>query len=208
MVKNNTGGNKAKQKGRKFSAPVNNTAAVRKAKEADEMYAVVSKVLGGRYCQVLCLDGVSRRCTIRKKFTARRTGDNQIATGVWILVGLYDWASAALTCDLLEIYSAAEKEKLRQSETCNFANMLGVGDTSEVDVGFSEHGHLEKAHLEKNHLEKNHLKAEVLLEENSSSSEEEDDDLFEKPHEAQEKEKEKEKPKAVVVVDWINVDDI
>jgi translation initiation factor IF-1 len=197
MVKNNTGGNKAKQKGRKFSAPVNNTAAVRKAKEADEMYAVVSKVLGGRYCQVLCLDGVSRRCTIRKKFTARRTGDNQIASGVWVLVGLYDWASAALTCDLLEIYSAAEKEKLKQSETCNFASMLGVGDTSEVDVGFSEHG----------------VKESSISSSSSSSSseEEEEDDLFLKPQEAAVQTQTQEKPQAVVVkeqMDWINVDDI
>ena len=143
MVKNTTGGNKAKQQGRRFAINASQAVtSVRKAVDKDEMYAVVSKIFGGKFCQVTCQDGVVRRCSIRKKFMARRRGENNVAVGIWVLVGLYDWevkADGSQTCDLLEVYSAAEKDCLKQQEkNCNFMHLLKVGDEADQEtVAFS-----------------------------------------------------------------------
>jgi initiation factor 1A len=117
MVKN-SGGNKAKKQARKSSFVQTATQNVRYVKEEGEMYAIVSKIYGGKNCQVMCDDGISRRCTIRRKFTTAKVGSNMIAIGTWLLVGLYDWevrSDRTQTCDVLEIYSQNEKEKLKQT---------------------------------------------------------------------------------------------
>ena len=47
-----------------------------------------------------------------------RKGDNAIAVGTWAMVGLYDWekrSDGSQTCDILEVYSTGEKEKLKQT---------------------------------------------------------------------------------------------
>lgn len=143
MVKNTTGGNKAKQQGRRFAINASQAVtSVRKAVDKDEMYAVVSRIFGGKFCQVTCQDGIVRRCSIRKKFMARRRGENNVAVGIWVLVGLYDWevkADGSQTCDLLEVYSAAEKDCLKQQEkNCNFMHLLKVGDEADQEtVAFS-----------------------------------------------------------------------
>jgi hypothetical protein len=82
------------------------------------MYAVITKIYGGKTCQVMCDDGVSRRCTIRRKFMMSRRGDNALAVGSWIMAGLYDWekrSDGSQTCDILEVYSVGEREKLKQT---------------------------------------------------------------------------------------------
>jgi hypothetical protein len=113
MVKN-TGGNKSKKQARVPTATQN----VRYVKEDGEMYAVITKIYGGKICQVMCDDGVSRCCTIRKKFMMSRRGDNALMMGSWLMVGLYDWekrSDGTQTCDILEVYSAGEREKLKQT---------------------------------------------------------------------------------------------
>lgn len=118
MVKNSTGGNKSKKQASKnvgFNSPTQN---VRYVSDEGEMYAVITKIYGGKTCQVMCNDGVSRRCTIRKKFMRSRRGDNNISLGTWLMVGLYDWekrSDGSQTCDILEVYSSGEKEKLKQT---------------------------------------------------------------------------------------------
>jgi hypothetical protein len=117
MVKN-TGGNKSKKQARKTVGAPTTTQNVRYVKEVGEMYAVITKIYGGKTCQVMCDDGVSRRCTIRRKFMMSRRGDNALALGTWLMAGLYDWekrADGSQTCDILEVYSAGEREKLKQT---------------------------------------------------------------------------------------------
>jgi translation initiation factor IF-1 len=119
MVKN-LGGNKAKKQARKGVVVGNSTVVqkVRYVEETGEMYAVVVTIFGGKFCQVMCDDGISRRCTIRRKFMMSRKGDNAIAVGTWAMVGLYDWekrSDGSQTCDILEVYSTGEKEKLKQT---------------------------------------------------------------------------------------------
>ena len=67
MVKN-AGGNKTKRGARKHTfAPQNKQT--RLSKEDGEIYAVVSKMLGGSNCEVMCSDGNTRLCVIRNMDT-------------------------------------------------------------------------------------------------------------------------------------------
>jgi hypothetical protein len=78
---------------------------------------------------VKCVDGYERLCHIRGKFTGRSKRENALSQGTWVLIGLRQWdadkdfaSKASKTeknvqkCDLLEIYSSSEREKLRVQE--------------------------------------------------------------------------------------------
>jgi initiation factor 1A len=130
MVKNATGGNKSKKQARSSSsAPQQN---IRKAKEEGEIYAAVTKIFGGPNCQVMCNDGISRSCIIRNKFKTKGKRDNNITIGSWILVGIRDWevrSDGTQKCDLLEVYSHSEKDKLKQIEVCDFKHLNNLADS-------------------------------------------------------------------------------
>jgi len=135
MVKNITGGNKSKKQARSSFAP-QQTQHVRKATEEDEIYAVVTKIFGGSNCQVMCNDGISRSCVIRNKFKTFGKRDNIISIGVWILVGIRTWEvrpNGVQKCDLLEVYSQTEKDKLQQVESCSFKVLTSAVDTNKDD---------------------------------------------------------------------------
>jgi hypothetical protein len=134
MVKN-SGGNKSKKQARKTVGLPTAVQNVRYVKEEGEMYAVITKIYGGKTCQVMCDDGVSRRCTIRRKFMMSRRGDNALAVGSWLMAGLYDWekrADGTQTCDILEVYSVGEREKLKQTvNTKILKHIMAVNNTLE-----------------------------------------------------------------------------
>jgi hypothetical protein len=142
MVKN-AGGNKSKKQARKTvgGAPPA-TQNVRYVKEEGEMYAVITKIYGGKTCQVMCADGVSRRCTIRRKFMMSRRGDNALAVGSWIMAGLYDWekrSDGSQTCDILEVYSTGEREKLKQTVSSKILkHIMVVNNTLDDNKNGSE----------------------------------------------------------------------
>jgi hypothetical protein len=71
-------------------------------------------------CYVRLLDGSTgdRLCIIRNKFKGRGKRDNILDTGSWVLVGLREWSSKQDTCDLLEVYNAAERDRLMKNEAC------------------------------------------------------------------------------------------
>ena len=156
MVKNSTGGNKSKKMARKNqnSKMDYEVKEVRKAMAGSgEMYAVVSKLYGGRECQVMCLDGKSRRCVIRTKFSWKTKSENVLSIGVWVLVGMRDWEvrqDGTEKCDLLEVYSRAEKDKLRQVEKCNFGHLLTINsnDDDKKDELFTGKQELEEEDAE------------------------------------------------------------
>lgn len=142
MVKN-AGGNKSKKQARKSAGGVPNvTQNVRYVAETGELYAVITTIHGGKTCQVMCDDGISRRCTIRRKFMTARRGDNAIAPGTWLMVGLYDWekrADGSQTCDILEVYSAAERDKLKQTVNAKvLKHLVSVNNTMEGNKSGSE----------------------------------------------------------------------
>ena len=143
MVKNSTGGNKSKKQARKTAIQYHQPAKeIRKAKEDGEMYAAVSKMFGGKECEVMCLDNKLRRCVMRSKFMFRGKAENNLSVGTMILVGLRDWEvrhTGSERCDLLEVYSQSEKERLKQYESCDFSAINGImiGSHAKEDEVFS-----------------------------------------------------------------------
>lgn len=115
MVKN-TGGNKAKGYASKDMKPKGNSK-LREAEDEGELYAIVTKLLGNGMCNVFCIaDDTVRLCMIRGKFRGKGKSSNLIGNGTWVLVGERSWESAdkkMKTCDLIEVYSALEKDRLK-----------------------------------------------------------------------------------------------
>jgi len=123
MVKNVAGGCNGKKVARKHTTKGKNE--LRLSKSSDEKYAIVKKLLGNT-CDVICDDGVNRRCIIRGKFTGRNKRDNMLDNGTYILVGMREWVDEAgrsrqaddnnvKYCDLLEVYNSMERDILRRT---------------------------------------------------------------------------------------------
>ena len=118
MVKN-FGGNKSKKLGRKFvNRPQDRK--VRFAEEIEELYAVVTKLFGNGMAEVKCIDDVTRLCIFRKKFKGRSKRDNMVSMGTVVLIGVRNWEVISTDskklekCDLLEVYSPADVNKLQK----------------------------------------------------------------------------------------------
>ena len=147
MVKNSTGGNKAKGFARKNL--VKRDTALRVAREDGEIYAQAVKVLGGSIASAIDIDGNPLRAHIRGKFRGRGKRDNFIGAGTWLLVGLHDWASEKtksgdiIDCDVLEVYNDSDKNRLKNSVTtvnwskfiANDTKTLGATDSDIVEEG-------------------------------------------------------------------------
>lgn len=123
MVRNTNGGSKAKGMGRKFLKPKSSNQ-LRLSEDECEQYAQVTKILGNAMCHVICNDGATRLCHIRGKFRGRGKRDNLVGNGTWMLVGLREWevgkestVGKLQNCDLLEVYSDSDKERLQNLET-------------------------------------------------------------------------------------------
>jgi initiation factor 1A len=132
MVRNDGGGNKMKHLARKHvngaSQQQNKFLRVSQCKE--EIYGYILRLLGNGMCMVKCVDGYERLCHIRGKFTGRSKRENALSQGTWVLIGLRQWdadkefalktskipGKSIQKCDLLEIYTPAEREKLRVQE--------------------------------------------------------------------------------------------
>ena len=147
MVRNEGGGNKMKHVARKHVNCAKNqqtSKILRTAGSPDEKYGYVLKLTGNSMCIVKCVDGYERLCFIRGKFSGRSKRENTITSGTWVLVGLRQWDSekefaSKITktsdkklqkCDLLEIYSSSEREKLRVQERI-FQDVSFDGDNSD-----------------------------------------------------------------------------
>jgi len=133
MVRNDGGGNKMKHLARKHvnGASQQQNKFLRVAQCKEEIYGYILRLLGNGMCMVKCVDGYERLCHIRGKFTGRSKRENALSQGTWVLVGLRQWdadkefalktsktpgGKSIQKCDLLEIYSPAEREKLRVQE--------------------------------------------------------------------------------------------
>ena len=138
MVKNTGGGNKSKKQARKnIHASMAITEGVRRVNDESEMYAVVTKIYSAKRCDVVGSDGKTRQCNVRGKFLKKR-GDVSLSPGVWIMIGFYDWevrSDGNKTCDLLEIYTSLEKEKLIQIESPTKLSAIISGDITATSAG-------------------------------------------------------------------------
>lgn len=122
MVKNTSGGKKAKGSARKFSNTTIKSKLIQSSNEY-EMYAIVKKLLGDNRCKVLCHDNIERTCIIRGIFRGRNKKSNNVVVNGCVLVGLRDFEKKIMeeisdikNCDLLEVYTDEEKEKLKSIE--------------------------------------------------------------------------------------------
>ena len=114
MVKNSTGGGKAKGFARKNLLPSHNHK-LRVSQDHNEIYAVVSKMLGNGRCFVNAfINDINTQliCVIRSKFTGRSKRANFISVGQVVLIGIRDWQSNSNTCDLLDIYDSNDLDAL------------------------------------------------------------------------------------------------
>jgi translation initiation factor IF-1 len=124
MVKNTTGGSKAKGQARKVGSG-GQTNKLRISHDELEVYAVAVRAYGNAMFEVLGVDNIKRLCHIRGKFKGRGKRDNFISVGMYLLVGLREWESQdALiaqkklpNCDLISIYSDQDKDRLKSDES-------------------------------------------------------------------------------------------
>lgn len=136
MVKNTHGGSGHKKFGRKFTtAPKSNKLRV--SEDEGEIYAIVTKMLGNNMFHCYCIDGITRLGHIRGKFTGRGKRDNIVQGGKWVLIGLREWDAESKAdtpiivkgklklqqCDLLEIYSDSDKQRLKDSIDENWSEL-------------------------------------------------------------------------------------
>lgn len=128
MVKNKTGGNKAKKFGRKHLGGNTFNSKLRVSQEEDEVYACVTKLLGNGMCHVNCLDSSNstktRLCIIRNKFRGRGKRDNNLVMGTYVLVGIRSWETvkegSTEKCDLIEVYNQSEVTRLKSQVDNNW----------------------------------------------------------------------------------------
>lgn len=146
MVKNTTGGSKAKGQARKFVSESKSNKALRVSEDPLELYAQVTKNLGNGMCHVLCIDNNTRLCHIRGKFRGRGKKDNFIGMGSWLLIGLREWEAGKestgkmANCDLLEVYTDHNKEMLKKIPNQNW-NLFSTQDatpSAEDEIEFTE----------------------------------------------------------------------
>jgi translation initiation factor IF-1 len=136
MVKNKTGG-KSHRKMASKNANMSTKATLRLAKEKDETYGRVLKLLGNGMADVLCTDKKTRLLQIRKKFRGRNKRDNTISMDTMVLIGLRSWEARAKgkreRVDLLYVYSASQYDELKQIPEADIilpaSLQLHTGDT-------------------------------------------------------------------------------
>ena len=141
MVKNKVGGKNTKKGARKNMNESLEPRKLRFVELESEHYGIVTKILGNGCINVLCDDNKERLCIIRRKFAGRNKSSNIISNGCWIIIGLRDWETKKPDklekCDLLEIYSHAEKTKLIQESKTNLTILLkhenGVNNNDELN---------------------------------------------------------------------------
>jgi initiation factor 1A len=121
MVKNTKGGSGHKSQARKYeTSGKQSNFKTRFSEDEFEYYAQVVAMLGNGMCHVMCKDGKKRLCIIRGKFRGRGKRDNTLSNGKWVLVGGRDFEAEKTgegknleKCDLLEVYSDLDKERLK-----------------------------------------------------------------------------------------------
>lgn len=140
MGRNTHGGSGHKKFARKHneqsSAPSH--SSIRRSECDLEIYAIATKMLGNKMFNCHCIDGKIRLCHIRGRFDGRNKRNNLVSPGTWILVGLREWENTSdpkkvQQCDLLEIYSASSKERLKDIEDRDWS-ILNANDVSKVST--------------------------------------------------------------------------
>jgi initiation factor 1A len=130
MVKNTHGGNSHKKFARK-DVVGKKSNRLREATDECEIYSIATKMLGNGMFKAVGIDGVERIVHIRGKFSGKGKRDNFVTLGNWVLVGLHEWATSDTIskkkmpqCDLLEVYSELDKERLKDTVSANWSTLI------------------------------------------------------------------------------------
>jgi initiation factor 1A len=134
MVKNIHGGNKSKSKARITIASAFRPASNEDEANPCEIYAVITKLYGGGRCDVKCIDDITRTCIIRSRFNRERSS---IHVGTWVLVGKRSFETRTNVCDLLEVYSDADVQKLLEMKG-NWKVLTNEKDVPDDNIDFTE----------------------------------------------------------------------
>jgi initiation factor 1A len=185
MVRNITGGSKSKGMARKNVSNDKQKSTLRISEDEYEMYAIVEKYHGNKMCDVLCIDGESRLCHIRGKFSGKGKRDNTVAKNTWVLVGIREYETVKegkkANCDLLEVYNDKEKETLKSTIKAQWSLFTKMEMSDSVDDTETDNFIQFMDKTTEDHL--NLMKASLTINSESSTSVEEQ-------------------------VDWVNVDDL
>jgi len=146
MVKNTKGGSGHKKFARKFVSNGSKANNLRVSQDVGEVYAIVTKMLGNGMFHCHCIDRKIRLGHIRGKFSYRGgKRDNMVQGGKWVLVGLREWDSSETSsiskknekiqqCDLLEVYTDTDKQRLKESVTQDWF-VLDSNDITRITSG-------------------------------------------------------------------------
>lgn len=122
MVKNQSGGSRAKSFARK-NEQVREKERLRLSECDEEVYACVTKVYGGGMCAITTITGQNLLGHIRKKFSGRGKRTSMVGPNTVVLVGMRHWESTAKNCDILEVYSVNEVEQLKTIPKVGFERL-------------------------------------------------------------------------------------
>lgn len=149
MVKNTHGGSGHKKFARKYTNNSSKVNKLRVSEDEGEVYAIVTKMLGNNMFHCHAIDNETKLGHIRGKFTGRGKRDNMVEIGKWVLIGLREWDVSANTssmlskgkakakyqqCDLLEIYSDTDKQRLKETVNENW-HILEASDVTKTLLG-------------------------------------------------------------------------
>jgi translation initiation factor 1A len=142
MVKNTQGGSSHKKFGRKFTTAKPNNR-LRVSQDEAEIYAIVTKMLGNNMFHCFCIDDINRLGHIRGKFCGRGKRENKISPGTWVLIGIREWDMDKISdtskdkkkklqqCDLLEVYSDTDKDRLKDTVAEDWSKLI-TNDVSKI----------------------------------------------------------------------------
>jgi hypothetical protein len=133
MVKNFSGGNKAKSFARKNASQMKSPIVL--PTNSLEQFAVVSKMVGNGICYVFTQTHPHLIAHIRKKFSGRFKKDNLIQMGTILLIGLREWESTAKNCDVLEVYNHSDLSIIKTHPAFSFTDdMLNSFSRNQVST--------------------------------------------------------------------------
>ena len=136
MVKNQIGGKHKHQAKKNMGDISNKSKQFIVATDPNEIYAIITKKFGNNMFEVHCIDDKKRKCIVRGKFRGRHKKSNFVGVGSWVLIGLREWETKKedekTICDLLEIYSSLDVDRLQKTISCDWRILLN-NDTSKIE---------------------------------------------------------------------------
>ena len=179
MVKNKKGGRNHRKMASKHVQPTA-TTKIRFAKDEDEMFAKVLKMLGGRRALILCNEKIERIMEIRKKFGGRNKRDNMITNDCMVLVGVRSWErrqeGKKEKADLLYVYSSGQLERLKNESKINYDILPNSVIIQENDDSGFVFTNTETWEDKLGEIEVTNIKQNLKLSANSDSKKNDDDD--------------------------------